>query len=97
MTWESDAEPDYDANSEVWEKAAADFDLDMGQEYFEEQVQQAFEGGCDRSAAGGVAGAGPPRRADAAEALSREDCAARLVGTDRPTRRGHVGSVAALS
>ena len=44
MIWEHDAEPDYEGHSETWEKAAADFDLDMGHEYFEEQVQQAFEG-----------------------------------------------------
>jgi hypothetical protein len=44
MVWENDAESDYEGHSEVWEKAAADFDLDMGQEYFEEQVQEAIDG-----------------------------------------------------
>src|SRR5215216_5591484 len=44
MTWENDAEPDFDAHSDIWDKAAEDFDLDMAHEYLEEQVQQAFEG-----------------------------------------------------
>lgn len=44
MTWEHDAEPDYETHSDVWEKAAADFDLDMAHEYLEGEVRQAFEG-----------------------------------------------------
>jgi hypothetical protein len=39
-----DAEPDFDAHSEVLEKAAHDFDLDMAQEYLENEVRQAFKG-----------------------------------------------------
>lgn len=38
-----EAAPDFDAHSEVWEKAAYDFDLDMPQEYLEDEVRQAFE------------------------------------------------------
>jgi hypothetical protein len=44
MTWDNDVEPDYEAHSDIWDKAAEDFDLDAAQEYLEEQVQQAFEG-----------------------------------------------------
>ena len=38
------AEPNFDARSEAWEKAAYDYDLDMSHEYMEEEVRQAFEG-----------------------------------------------------
>ena len=44
MIWEHDAEPDFEGHSDVWDKAAEDFDLDAAHEYLEAEVRQAFEG-----------------------------------------------------